>query len=57
MNVLTRDELYDLYKRDKHFRHYADSECKKRECELLEVLDLKILREYAKYLKERNCNE
>lgn len=47
------DELYDLYKRDPDFKHYCDEWCRKHNMSIFEIFNYNILREYAKYLKER----
>lgn len=46
------EELYDLYKRDEHFKQYVDKFCHKHDLGLFEALSMNILREYGKYVKE-----
>ena len=47
------DEYYDLYKRDADFKEYVDRWCKNHGLGLFEALQLNLLQEYAKDLKER----
>lgn len=46
------DELYDLYKRDTDFKEYVDRWCKAHNLSFDEVLNLSLIKEYAKLLKE-----
>ena len=47
------EELYDLYKRDDDFKHYVDEWCRNHNLNKEQVFEFNILREYAKFLKER----
>ena len=47
------DELYALYKNDKDFREYVDKWCIIHNLSLHEAFEFKILREYARYIKEQ----
>ena len=46
------EELYDLYKRDPDFREYVDTWCKVHNLGIFEALSIKILQEYAAYLRK-----
>lgn len=47
------DELLTLYNQDKDFAHFVDAYKTKHQLSLRDVLDHKILREYAKYIREK----
>lgn len=46
------DELYALYKSDKDFKEYVDKWAHNHDLSIFEVFRMKILTEYAKWLKE-----
>ena len=47
------EELYQLYQSDKDFKEYVDKWAQAHELSIFEVFRLDILKEYAKWLKER----
>ena len=48
------NELYELYKTDADFKEYVDRWCKNHNLSVDEAFTFNILREYAKYVKEKN---
>lgn len=48
------NELYELYQKDKDFKEYVDKWCKSHGLEVEQAFNFDILREYARYVKERN---
>lgn len=48
------DELYELYQKDKDFKEYVDKWCHNHDLSIFEAFNFNILREYAKYVKEKN---
>ena len=47
------DELYELYKKDADFKEYVDKWCKAHDLGIFEAFRFDILKEYAKYVKEK----
>jgi hypothetical protein len=47
------DELYTLYREDADFKEYVDKWAHNHDLSIYEVFRFNILREYAKWLKEK----
>ena len=47
------EELYEFYQSDKDFKEYVDKWAKNHNLSIFEVFRFSILREYAKWLKEK----
>ena len=48
------EDLYELYKTDPDFAHYCDEWCRNHDLSIFEIFNFNILREYVKWLKEKN---
>lgn len=51
------DELYEQYKNDKDFKHYVDQWAKNHNMSIFEVFSFNILKEYARYCKEKEADK
>ena len=51
------DELYDLYKNDSDFKAYVDRWCAKHNLSIFEAFRMRILQNYAEWLKKKRKEE
>jgi hypothetical protein len=51
------EELYTLYQEDMDFKGYVDRWAKNHDLSIFEVFRFKILKEYAKWLKENKSDK